>query len=92
MNKIASLAREAGIPFFPHGYSTDIIVAANLHLCAANENAPLLEYCVEDSPLRWDLVKEEFPVDDDGYVHVPDTPGLGVTIDWDAVAKYRTNL
>jgi L-alanine-DL-glutamate epimerase-like enolase superfamily enzyme len=92
MNKIATLAQEAGIPFYPHGYSTDVIVAANLHLCAANQNAPLLEYCVEDSPLRWDLVEEEFPVDSDGCVQVPDAPGLGVTIDWDTVEAYRTEF
>jgi len=92
MNKIASLARDAGIPFLPHGYSTDVVVAANLHLCAANQNAPLLEYCVEDSPLRWDLVEESFPVDAGGHVEVPDEPGLGITIDWDTVEKYRTEF
>jgi L-alanine-DL-glutamate epimerase-like enolase superfamily enzyme len=92
MNKIAALAGEAGIPFFPHGYSTDIVVAANLHLCAANENAPLLEYCVEDSPLRWDLTEEEFPVNAEGHVEVPEAPGLGVTIDWDTVETYRTEF
>ena len=91
LNNIAALAQEAGIPFYPHGYSTDIIVAANLHLCAANQNAPLLEYCIEDSPLRWDLVNDDYLVDPDGYVHVPDAPGLGVNIDWDVVETYRTN-
>ena len=91
LNKIAALAQEAGIPFLPHGYSTDIIVAANLHLCAANQNAPLLEYCIEDSPLRWDLVEEDLLVDGDGYVAVPEAPGLGITIDWDVVETYRTD-
>jgi L-alanine-DL-glutamate epimerase-like enolase superfamily enzyme len=92
MTKIATLAREAGIPFFPHGYSTDIVVAAHRWRLAATENAPLLEYCVEDSPLRWDLVAEEFPVDADGRVQVPEDPGLGITIDWDTVEKYRTEF
>ncbi len=91
MNKIATLAQVAGIPLYPHGYSTDIIIAANLHLCAANENAPLLEYCVENSPLRWELVEEQFPVTADGYVEVPTDPGLGVTIDWETVERYRTS-
>lgn len=92
MCKIATQAQAVGIPLYPHGYSTDLIIAANLHLCAAHENAPLLEYCVEDSPLRWELVEEEFPVDDDGHVAVPDDPGLGVTIDWDTVERYRTEF
>jgi L-alanine-DL-glutamate epimerase-like enolase superfamily enzyme len=89
MNKIATLAAERGIPLYPHGYSTDIIIAANLHLIAANRNAPLLEYCIEDSPLRWDVVTEDFPVKD-GVVSVPDDPGLGVTLNRETLDRYRT--
>jgi L-alanine-DL-glutamate epimerase-like enolase superfamily enzyme len=91
MEKIATIARTAGIPLYPHGYSTDVVVAANLHLVAANENAPLLEYCVEDSPLRWEVTVEDFPVED-GRVEVPDDPGLGITLDRDALDRYGTDL
>ena len=91
MTKIADIAARAGIPFLPHGYSTDIIVAANLQLVAATPNAPLLEYCVEDSPIRWDMVEEDFPVKD-GRVAIPDRPGLGVTLDRDAIETYRSNV
>ena len=91
LQKIAALAAARGIPFVPHGYSTDVVVAANLHLCAANRNAPLLEYCVEDSPLRWDLVEEDLTAED-GYVDVPDGPGLGITLDRDTVEEYRVEF
>ncbi|QLG27291.1 mandelate racemase/muconate lactonizing enzyme family protein [Halorarum halophilum] len=91
MRKIADIAAGAGIPFVPHGYSTDVIVAANLQLIAATRNAPLLEYCVEESPLRWDLVEEDFTAED-GRVEVPDRPGLGVTLDRDVLEEYRTDL
>jgi L-alanine-DL-glutamate epimerase-like enolase superfamily enzyme len=91
MGKIATLAAERGIPLYPHGYSTNLIIAANLHLIAANRNAPLLEYCVEDSPLRWDVTVEDFPVED-GTVQIPDEPGLGVTLDRDTLERYRTDF
>jgi L-alanine-DL-glutamate epimerase-like enolase superfamily enzyme len=91
VQKIATLAAERGIPLYPHGYSTNLVVAASLHLVAANRNAPLLEYCVEDSPLRWDVTEEEFPVED-GLVRVPEAPGLGVTLDRDTLERYRTEL
>ena len=87
MDKIATMAANEGIPIYPHGYSTDIVIAANLQLVAANKNAPLLEYCVEDSPLRWDLVEESFDLVD-GDVVVPDRPGLGVSLDRDALSEY----
>lgn len=87
MDKIATQAAQYGIPFLPHGYSTDIIIAANLQLIAAHQNAPLLEYCIEDSPLRWDLINEDFPVAD-GSVEIPDRPGLGITLDRDVLQRY----
>ena len=91
LGKIASLAAERGIPFVPHGYSTDVIVAANLQLIDANRNAPLLEYCVEDSPLRWDLVEEDLTAKD-GYVEIPDRPGLGITLNRDTIEEYRVEF
>jgi L-alanine-DL-glutamate epimerase-like enolase superfamily enzyme len=91
LDKIATLAAERGIPFIPHGYSTDVIVAANLQLIAANRNAPLLEYCVEDSPLRWDLVNEDLTADD-GRVEIPDRPGLGISLNRDVLEEYRVEF
>jgi len=40
-------------------------------------------------PLAWDhtLVREDFPFVDGAFL-VPDRPGLGYTLDHDAVAKY----
>lgn len=89
MTKIADLASNNGIPFLPHGYSTDIIVAASLHLIAANSNAPLIEYCIEDSPLRWEIVNESIP-SVNGQVEVPDGPGLGITLNHEIIEKYRS--
>ena len=90
MQKIATIAETAGIPLYPHGYSTEILVAANLHLIAATANMPLLEYSIEESPLRWELLEESFPVVD-GHVEIPDDPGLGITLDRDALERYRSD-
>ena len=38
-----------------------------------------------------DILTEPFPVRG-GQVHVPTGPGLGVTVDQDRLAKYRTEL
>lgn len=91
LNQIASMAKRRGVPFYPHGFSTEIVVAASLHLVAANENAPFLEYCVDGSDLRWELVEESFPVED-GRVRVPDRPGLGVTLNREVLETYDREL
>lgn len=71
-----------------HSYKTGISIAASLHFLAALPNASLLEYCVEQSPLRQTLTRETFPVVD-GWVSVPQEPGLGVTLDEEVIARYR---
>ena len=91
LQRIARMADRHGVPFYPHGYSTDIVVAASLHLTAAHPREPLLEYCVEQGPLRWDLVEEDFPVED-GAVTVPDGPGLGISLDRDVLETYTTPM
>ena len=63
-------------------------IAASLHFLAALPNAALLEYCVEQSALRQSLTRQRFPVID-GYVAVPQEPGLGVELDEAVIARYR---
>lgn len=71
-----------------HSYKTGISIAASLHFLAALPNAALLEYCVEQSALRQTLTLQRFPLVD-GYVEVPQAPGLGVDLDEEVVARYR---
>lgn len=70
-----------------HSYKTGISIAASLHFLAALPNAPLLEYCVEQSPLRQTLTCETFPVAD-GWLAMPQEPGLGITLDEEVIARY----
>lgn len=32
--------------------------------------------------------EEDIRIDDEGYAHVPQQPGLGVEIDWDSIDKW----
>lgn len=86
--RIAALAEERGVPVYLHGWSTNVLVAANLHFIAATPNCDWLEYNTGTSPLRWELTHEQFPLQD-GYVAVPEGPGLGVTLNDTAIQRYR---
>ena len=44
---------------------------------------------MSDSPLRHEITLERFMIDDEGYVAVPEGPGLGVTINEETIEKYR---
>jgi L-rhamnonate dehydratase len=86
--KVAGLARDRHRRVVNHSYKTRISIAASLHFLAAVPDAFVLEYCVEDSPLLNTLTRERFPLVD-GFVGVPQEPGLGVTLDEKVVEKYR---
>jgi L-alanine-DL-glutamate epimerase-like enolase superfamily enzyme len=70
-----------------HSYKTGVSVAASLHFLAALPNTQWLEYCVEPGPLRQSLTRQDFPVRE-GWVAVPEAPGLGVTLDEAVVERY----
>ena len=78
--RIAELARRRGRRCVLHAWSTGIIKAATLHVLAAMEEAEYMEYCVQTTELNQRLVAERFPVVE-GYVAIPQKPGLGVELD-----------
>ena len=87
--RVAELARSRGKRVVTHGYKSNITIAANLAFLSQHWMDEPCEYSTSQSPLRWHLTKEEFPIGPDGRVAVPDRPGLGVTLNADTVAKFR---
>lgn len=85
---LATAIRRAHRLCVNHSYKTGISIAASLHFLAALPNSSLVEYCVEPSELRQKLTRQSFPVVD-GWVAVPQEPGLGVDLDEEVVARYR---
>mgnify|MGYP001203404304 FL=1 len=70
-----------------HSFKSGITIAASLHALAAVPNGQMFEYCMSESPLRHNLTKESFDVVD-GYISVPEAPGLGINVDEAIFEKY----
>ena len=81
-------ADDFGSLMVPHGWNTAIGVAADLQLVAAMPIAKYVEY-LTPCPYIEELLVEPFTIDAEGYVQIPEGPGLGVTIHPDGLAKYR---
>ena len=82
--KIGTLAEVFNKKIVPHHGGGDIGVIAHLHLVAAWENAPYLEL-LNDPPIGSYVHKfsifENSPTVEDGWISVPEGPGLGIRID-----------
>jgi len=85
--KIATLAADANILCVPHAFKTGVLVAASIHLIAAIPHAPFLEFSVTESAIRKELLVNPFK-QKDGFVEVPQSPGLGVELNTDIIKKY----
>ena len=85
--RIAWMAEENGIRFVPHGWNTALGLAADLHLTSAMQHADIVEY-LTGSPFIDDIVETKWQLDEDGMLRIPDGPGLGVSLDFDAVEKH----
>ena len=86
--RIAHAAEDHGIAFVGHGWNTAVGLAADLQIASALPNSELIEYRT-GSPYVDELSGYAFELDGDGMLAVPDRPGLGVTLDPDALARYR---
>lgn len=91
IQKIADAAQKRGRKVIPHGYKTNIEVAANLHFLACLPEESFLEYSLSRSPLRWQTTLESFPVESDGTVLIPHRPGLGVTLNMETLQRYAVS-
>jgi L-alanine-DL-glutamate epimerase-like enolase superfamily enzyme len=85
--KIANLAYDNNTLCIPHAFKTGILVAASIHMIASIPNAPFLEFSITESPIRKNILQTPF-VMRDGYVDVPQTPGLGIELNMDVIKKY----
>ena len=89
--RLAEMLDGTGRRIVPHAYNTDITIAANLHFLATRQDTELIEYSTSPSRLRQGLVRGLAPIDADGMILVPTGPGLGVTLNDDAVAEFAVS-
>ncbi len=94
--KIADMAEAFGVRYNPHVWGTGIAIAASLQLLAVLPPhtsvslapiQPMLEFDRTEHPIRQSLLVQ--PIEHSGgIVRVPDSPGLGIEVDRDALARF----
>ncbi|MCV9936343.1 mandelate racemase/muconate lactonizing enzyme family protein [Boseaceae bacterium BT-24-1] len=88
--RIAWLAYDLGIRYVGHGWNTALGLAADLQMATAFPDADLVEF-IGGSPYVDGILARPFDLDAEGWLTIPDLPGLGVTIDRDKLTKYTPN-
>ncbi|MFB6207198.1 MAG: mandelate racemase/muconate lactonizing enzyme family protein [Haloglomus sp.] len=84
--KIADIANQYYVPVAMHNVASPVATMASAHVGAAVPNMLAVEFHSYELDWWGDLVEES--VIEEGYIEVPEAPGLGVTLDLDAVADH----
>ncbi|WP_274651038.1 mandelate racemase/muconate lactonizing enzyme family protein [Paenibacillus humicola] len=85
--KIACMAYDRNRKVVPHAFKTGILVAASAHYATTMPQGDLIEYTRSESPLARHVVANPLSFKD-GYIRLPDGPGLGIELDESVVKKY----
>jgi len=87
--KIGDLAMEHGISMALHMAGSPITLFASVHAAAATENFLVCEHhAVDDDWFDGLVTGVEKPIIDNGYVTVPDGPGLGIELNEAEVKRH----
>lgn len=95
MMKITAMASAWNVPVIPHVWGTNVGLAASLQFFAALPHfperrypaEPFFEYDCSPHPLRDGVTQERFEMKD-GYLDIPQRPGLGIALDMDFVKRH----
>lgn len=87
MKKVAAMAEASYMTVAPHNPCGPVATAVNVHFAASTANFLILEYHADDESPRRDLVDEPIKLVD-GYLELPDKPGLGIDLNMDTVERY----
>lgn len=89
-HRIGLIADAHNVRIAPHVSIGSVIhIAASAHWAAAAKNVFVHEYPVFPNPLVDDLLAEPLKWEQ-GYIHLSDSPGLGIVVREEIVEKYRT--
>jgi L-alanine-DL-glutamate epimerase-like enolase superfamily enzyme len=77
--RIGKAAYRNGAELVPHSWHNGLGEMANAHVAAALPQGKWLELNVIQGPLQWAILKEK-PTIEDGWLVLPDKPGLGVEL------------
>ena len=90
--QVADDARKRGITFVNHTFTTHLQLNASLQPYAGIQSDTICEYPVEPTPLAANLTQQKIQMDENGLIHLPESPGLGINPDLEVMEEYLVDV
>ena len=88
LHKIGSMAEAQHVMMAPHNTNSAVGTVASFHLDTAMPNFLIQEYHAEFYEPHYFQVVQGLPRQKDGYVNLPEGPGLGISLDDELLDRY----
>ena len=88
LHKIGSMAEAQHVMMAPHNTNSAVGTVASFHLDTAMPNFLIQEYHAEFYEPHYFQVVQGLPRQKDGYVSLPEGPGLGISLDDELLDRY----
>lgn len=90
--QVADLAQQSNITYVNHTFTSHLALSASLQPFAGIEKDNISEYPVELKLLAQEISQVKILPDENGYIHVPEQPGLGISVDTKTLKKYLVDV
>ena len=90
--RVADYAVAKGVTFVNHTFTSHLALAASLQAGAGLRDHQICEYPLELKAMAWELTTDHLMPDQDGYLQLPERPGLGLEPDTAAMGKYLLDV
>ena len=90
--RVAEYAASKSVTFVNHTFTSHLALSASLQPYAGVRHDEICEYPFAPKPLARELTSNHLERDHEGYVSVPDSPGLGIEIDALAARRYLVDV
>ena len=90
--RVADYAHARGVAYVNHTFTSHLQLSASLQPFAGLKDDVIAEYPVEPKSLAIDLTSNHIERDKDGFIHVPDAPGLGMTVNAAGLKNYLVDV
>ena len=90
--RVADYAASKSVTFVNHTFTSHLALSASLQPYAGMRTDEICEYPFAPKSLARELTSNHLERDSQGYVAVPESPGLGIDINTEAARRYLVDV
>ena len=90
--RVAEHAVKRGVTYVNHTFTSHLALSASLQPFAGLEDHVICEYPIAPQSMAWEMCADHILPDQNGEVHVPHSPGLGIDVDTARMREFLVDV